>query len=87
MTVNREPSESDVIEALRVEIGGWGPRQVPNLVELTRPAERAWRRPIALVAAVGAAALAILLLASFAVVALAPTIPGGEVIRAHLLGP
>jgi uncharacterized membrane protein len=49
--------------------------------------EAQWRRPIALASALGAVALTVLLLVSFAVVALASQIPGGTDIRAHLIGP
>lgn len=83
----REASESDVVTDLRAEVGGWGPRHVPNLVDVIARHEAPWRRPIALASAVGAAALTLLLLASFAVVVLAPQIPGGTDIRAHLIGP
>ena len=72
--------------ALRAEVGAWAPRHVPNLLDLA-PRKRHWHRPVALASAVGAVALAALLLVSFAVVMLASDIPGGTVIRAHLIGP
>ena len=79
-------SDDDVRSALRAEVGGWGPRRVPSLVELDRPVEDLWRRSVARASAMGAAALAMLLLASLLMVALSPAIPGGDVIREHLMG-
>jgi hypothetical protein len=49
-------------------------------------ADYSWRRPIALASSLGAAALAFILLLAVLTVALAPAIPGGEVIKQHLVG-
>lgn len=79
-------SDQDVITALRAEVGEWRPRHVPHLVDLDRPADDLWRRSVARASAMAAAALAVLLLASLLMLALAPAIPGGDVIREHLMG-
>ncbi len=79
-------SDDDVIVAIRAEVAEWGPRRVPSLVELDRPDEDLWRRSVARAAAMGAAALAMLLLASLLMVAVSPAIPGGDAIREHLMG-
>jgi hypothetical protein len=86
LTVDGKSSDQDMITALRVEVEGWGPRQVPHLVDLDRPPDDLWRRSVARASAMGAAALATLLLASLLMLALAPAIPGGDVIREHLMG-
>jgi hypothetical protein len=45
----------------------------------------AWRAPVALASAIGAASLAMLLLLSLAMVLLGSALPGGEVVKAHLV--
>jgi hypothetical protein len=52
---------------------------------MMRVEHRAWRAPVALASAIGAASVAILLLVSVAMVLLGPALPGGEAVRAHLV--
>ena len=66
-----EHNDSDVLAALRAEVSAWRPRRVPDLVELTDRLAESWQRPVALASALGAAGLAMLLLLSLVVVALA----------------
>ena len=66
-----EHTDSDVVGALRAEVSAWRPGRVPDLVELTDRLADSWRRPVAVASALGAACLAMLLLVSLAVVALA----------------
>lgn len=85
MTVDRDPIDSEVVSALRAEVTGWRPRRVPDLVELTRPLADSWQRPVAVASALGAAALAIVLLVSVVVaVAVPPDIGWAGVIKDHL---
>ncbi|HLH70353.1 MAG TPA: hypothetical protein VKY90_15390 [Candidatus Dormibacteraeota bacterium] len=85
--MDEQPSERDLIELLRAEVGAWRPRDVPTLVEVVGRAEGHWRRPVALASVLGAAVLAIALVVSVLLLAVSPAIPGGETIRAHLIGP
>jgi len=71
VTVDPEHNDSDVLAALRAEVSAWRPRRVPDLVELTDRLAESWQRPVALASALGAAGLAMLLLLSLVVVALA----------------
>jgi hypothetical protein len=58
---------------------------VPDLVELTRPAAESWQRPVMLASALGAAALAIVLLLSLVVVTAVPANVGwAAVVKDHL---
>jgi hypothetical protein len=83
--VRREVSESDVIDEFRAEVSGWGPRRVPNLLDLTQPASHHWRQPVAVASGLGAAMLAVLLVASILVVMFVPgNIPGMEYVKDHL---
>jgi hypothetical protein len=70
---------------MRSELAAWDPPRGPDLADLVRRADHSWRRPVALVSSVGATALAVILLLSVLMLALAPAIPGGEVIRQHLV--
>ncbi len=67
------------------EVSGWRPRRVPDLVELARRVDDAWQRPLAVASALGATALAIVLLLSLVVVAAVPAHMGwAGVVRDHL---
>lgn len=66
-----EHTDSDVMAALHAEVSAWRPRRVPDLVELTDRLADSWRRPVAIASTLGAAGLAMLLLVSLVVVALA----------------
>jgi hypothetical protein len=68
-----EPSDSDVVEAIRAEVGAWAPRRAPNLAELTAGAQ-SWQGPV--VSGLGSAALAVLLLLSALLVVVHPAFPG-----------
>jgi Flp pilus assembly protein TadB len=72
---------------VREELGRWRSSRGPDLADLMRRAERrqAWQAPVAMASSVAAAALAVLFLLSLVLVAMAPAIPGGEAVRAHLL--
>lgn len=70
---------------LRTEFRSWHPRRGPDLVEVSRRADRSWQRPIVLLSSAGAAALALILLAALMLVAVAPPVPAAAVIRDHLL--
>jgi hypothetical protein len=48
-------------------------------------ADHSWLRPVIFASSIGAAALTVLLLLSMLMVVLAPAIPGGETIKAHLV--
>lgn len=86
--MERERSESDVTSALRAEVDTWRPRRVPDLIELAARAERSWQRPVALASAMGATALAIVLLLSVVVVILVPaSLPGIAFAKDHLTTP
>jgi len=69
--VDPDHNDSDVLTALRAEVSAWRPKRVPDLVELTDRLAESWQRPVALASALGAAGLAMLLLLSLVVVALA----------------
>jgi hypothetical protein len=87
MKVDKQPSEHDLVELLRAEVGAWRPREIPNLVDVVRGTGGHWRRPVALASVLGAAVLAVVLVVSVLLLAVSPAIPGGETIRAHLVGP
>jgi hypothetical protein len=70
---------------MRAEVASWEPPRGPDLADLVTRANHSWRRPVALASSVGATALAVILLLSVILVALAPAIPGGDVIRQHLV--
>jgi hypothetical protein len=71
---------------LRGEVDGWVPYRGPDVHDLiVRAQRRAWRAPVALASAIGAASLAVLLALSLATVLLGPTLPGGDVVKAHLM--
>jgi hypothetical protein len=70
---------------MRHEVAEWDPPRGPDLADLISRANHSWRRPVAVVSSVGAMALAVILLLSVIMVALAPAIPGGDVIREHLV--
>ena len=80
-------SDSQFEEALRSEVGAWTPGRGPDAHDLMVRAEHhhAWRAPVALASAIGAASLAVLLLLSVAMVLLGPALPGGEAVKAHLV--
>lgn len=83
--MHRELSDSEVIAALRKEVAGWGPKRVPNLLDLTRSRERQWRRPVALASSMGTALLAVVLVLSVLVVVLVPgNVPGIGYVKDHL---
>jgi hypothetical protein len=71
VTVDPEHTDRDVVSALKVEVDTWRPGRVPDLVELTDRLADSWRRPVAIASGLGAAGLAVLLLVSLFVVALA----------------
>ena len=84
MTVDQDPNDADVVALLRTEVAGWRPRHVPSLVEVTRPSED-WQRPVMLASALGAAALAIVLVLSLVVVTIVPADIGwADTMRDHL---
>lgn len=81
-----EPNDSDVVTAFRTEVSGWRPGRVPHLVELTGDRADAWQRPVALASALGAVALAVLLLLSLVVVAAVPAHIGwAGTVKDHLI--
>jgi hypothetical protein len=83
--VDRETSDIEVLAAFEAEVSGWRPRRVPDLVELTSRPGAPWQQPVMLASALGATALAIVLLISVVVVALAPTNMGwAMVVKDHL---
>jgi hypothetical protein len=83
--VGQEETDSVLVGTVRTEVAGWQPRRGPDLADLMRRADHSWRRPVAFASSVGAAGLALLLLLSMVMVVLAPAIPGGEVIKQHLV--
>jgi hypothetical protein len=86
--VERERSGADVASALKAEVEGWRPRRMPDLIELAAHAERPWERPVALASALGATALAIVLLLSVVIVMLMPSsLPGMAFVKDHLATP
>jgi hypothetical protein len=52
---------------------------------MERVERRPWRATVAVASTIGAAAVAMLLLLAVATVVLAPTLPGGEVVKEHLI--
>lgn len=81
-----EHTDSDVVTALHAEVSTWRPGRVPDLVELTDRLADAWRRPVAIASALGAAGLAVLLLVSLFVVALATANVGwADSVKDHLI--
>jgi hypothetical protein len=82
-----ESEDTQLAAVVRAEVGGWKPDRGPDVADLMRRADHAWRRPVALASSIGATVLAVLLLMAMLMVVLAPPIPGGETIRAHLVGP
>jgi len=85
VTVDRDPIDGEFVSTFRAEVSGWRPRRVPDLVELTRPLAESWQRPVAVASALGAAALAVVLLVSVVVVMAVPADIGwAGVIRDHL---
>ena len=81
-----EHTDSDVVAALQAEVSAWRPGRVPDLVELTDRLADSWRRPVAVASALGAACLAMLLIVSLAVVALATANVGwAGAVRDHLI--
>ncbi len=83
--MDREQADSEVIAAFSAEVKGWHPRHVPSLVELARPHAEAWQRPVALASALGATALAVVLLLSMVVVVLVPSHIGwAGLVKDHL---
>jgi hypothetical protein len=84
--VDPEHTDSDVVTALRAEVSAWRPSRVPDLVELTDRLADSWRRPVALASAFGAAGLAMLLILSLVVVALATANVGwAGTVKDHLV--
>jgi hypothetical protein len=72
--------------AVRREVGEWRPGRGPDLRDLMERVERRpWRATVAVASTIGAAAVAMLLLLAVATVLLAPTLPGGEVVKEHLV--
>jgi hypothetical protein len=73
--------------ALCAELREWSPRRGPDIHDLMLRAEHhaAWRAPVALASTFGVAALVALLVVSLVVVALGPAIPGGDLVRSHLV--
>jgi hypothetical protein len=83
--VKNEGYDPEVADALRAELRGWRPRNGPDLIDLMRRADQSWQRPILILSAAGATALAVVLMAALAVVVAAPPIPAADMIREHLL--
>ena len=84
--MDSEHTDSDVAAALRAEVSAWRPGRVPDLVELTDRLADSWRRPVAVASALGVACLAMLLIVSLAVVALATANVGwAGAVRDHLI--
>lgn len=82
-----DPDEHELMTTLRREVAHWSPGAGPNLRDLVHRAERPWRAPVALASAVAVAALTLVFLIAVVVTVLGPAIPGGEEVRAHLVGP
>lgn len=70
--MDRDPSDTEVVAALQSEVSGWRPNRVPDLLELTSRLSDSWQRPVMLASALGAAALAVVLVLSLVVVAAVP---------------
>jgi len=84
--VDPQRTDDEVVTALRAEVSAWRPKRVPDLVELTDRLADSWRRPVALASALGAAALAIVLVVSLVVVALATANVGwAGAVKNHLI--
>jgi hypothetical protein len=83
--VGQEENDPVLAGTMRTEVAAWQPHRGPDLADLMQRADHSWRRPVAFASSVGAAALAVLLLLSMLMVVLAPAIPGGEVIKEHLV--
>lgn len=83
--MGKEETDPVLTGTMKTEVGTWQPRRGPDLADLMRRADHSWSRPVAFASSVGAAALALLLLLSMVMVVLAPAIPGGEVIKEHLV--
>lgn len=79
--------EARVRSALQSELGAWRPRRGPDLRDLLHRAERPWLAPVAVASAVAAAALTCLFVLALAAVLFGPFIPGGDAVRARLVGP
>lgn len=85
MTVDRDPDDTDLVAALRTEVSGWRPNRVPDLLELTGRFADSWQRPVMLASAMGAVALAIVLVLSLVVVTAVPADIGwAGAMRDHL---
>lgn len=79
-------SDPRLAEAVRGEVADWHPPRGPDLHEvMLRAGHSAWRAQIALVSMVGAAVVAVLLVLAVATVLLAPTLPGAEAVKEHLV--
>ena len=85
MKVNEETPDHRFANAMRAEVAGWEPPRGPDISDLFSRADHSWRRPVLFASSLGATALALVLLLSVLMVALAPAIPGGDVIRQHLV--
>jgi len=84
--VTLQTGNQEFEHVLRGEIGAWTPHHGPDVHDLIVRAERrAWRAPVALASAIGAASVAVLLILSVAMVLLGSALPGGEEVRAHLV--
>jgi hypothetical protein len=87
LKVNEERPDHALAAAMRNEVAGWEPPHGPDISDLVSRADRSWRRPVLFASSLGATALALVLLLSVLMLALAPAIPGGEAIRQHLAAP
>jgi hypothetical protein len=83
--MRQEESDSVFAGAMRSEVAEWHPHRGPDLADLMLRADHSWLRPVIFASSIGAAALTVLLLLSMLMVVLAPAIPGGETIKAHLV--
>jgi hypothetical protein len=84
--VGVQSNDSKLAEAVRGEVADWHPPRGPDLHDLMlRAGHSAWRAQVALASMVGAAVVAVLLVLAVATVLLAPTLPGGEVVKEHLV--
>jgi hypothetical protein len=85
VTVDRDPNDAEVIAAFESEVSAWRPTRVPDLLELTRPLADSWQRPVMLASALGAAALAVVLVMALVVVTAVPADIGwAGTMRDHL---
>ena len=85
MKVDEESSDHRFATAMRAELTAWEPPRGPDMSDLVDRADHSWRRPVIFASSLGATALALVLLLSVLMVMLAPAIPGGDVIRQHLV--